>query len=85
MTARPWTDTSESLRRCELRRGEYERKFGAEGDIVGGSPYRGLVPAERSGLTAKADMPGDMVRFGGETGGSIGTGDSLRRANLTVL
>lgn len=42
------------------------------------------MPATRSGLTGKSGMPGDMANLVGE-GGSIGTGDSLRRANLAVL
>lgn len=53
--------------------------------MTGGSPYSGVLPVARSGLIVKTDMPGDMTSFEGESGGSIGTGDSLRRANLTVL
>jgi hypothetical protein len=41
------------------------------------------VPATRSGETGKMGMPGDMGNLTGD-GGSIGTGDSLRRATLAV-
>ena len=41
----------------------------------------------RSGLAGKTGIPGEKAILFGETGrgGSNWTGDSLRRANLTVL
>ena len=73
------------------RRGELGRKVGVDGDMTGEPsrepPYFDVVPAPRSGLTGKMGMPGENGILFGErgAGGSMGTGDSLRRANLTVL
>jgi hypothetical protein len=84
------TETSESVRRCVCRSGEWGRRFGVEGERTGDdpleSPYGDLEPAPRSGLAGKMGMPGEKGALLGERGGggSIGTGDSLRRANLTV-
>jgi hypothetical protein len=63
--------------------------LGVDGDMTGEpeSPYSDFVPAPRSGLTGKMGIPGEKAILEGERGGcgSIGTGDSLRRANLTVF
>lgn len=73
------------------RSGEWERSGDADGDMTGDplgeSPKWDLEPAPRSGLAGKMGMPGEKGALFGETGwgGSIGTGDSLRRARLAVL
>jgi hypothetical protein len=72
------------------RRGEWGRRFGVDGERTGDdpldSPYGDLAPAPRSGLAGKMGIPGEKGALLGERGGggSMGTGDSLRRANLTV-
>jgi hypothetical protein len=83
MPVRAVTETSESVRRCVCRSGEWGRRFGVEGEKTGDDP---LEPAPRSGLAGKMGIPGEKGALLGERGGggSIGTGDSLRRANLTV-
>jgi hypothetical protein len=57
------------------------------GDALAESPYRDLMAEPRSGLAGKTGIPGEKAILFGETGrgGSNWTGDSLRRANLTVL
>jgi hypothetical protein len=64
--------------------GGIEDSSGADGDCGRGSPYGGIMPVARSGLSAKGFHGGDMPSLDGD-GGSIGTGCSLRRATLTVL
>jgi hypothetical protein len=89
MTAKPWTDTSESVRRCiGERRGDrvgdnggIDARSCAEGEFGRGSPYGGAV---RSGLIAKGFHGGDMPSLEGD-GGSMWTACSLRRASLAVL
>ena len=90
MPASAVTETSESVRRCVCRSGEWGRRFGVDGDRTGDdpleSPYGDLEPAPRSGLAGEMGIPGEKGALLGERGGggSMGTGDSLRRANLTV-
>ena len=85
------TELSESVRRWECRSGEWPRNGGVDGDMTGDafedSPYSALTPVLRSGLAGKTGIPGENAILFGETGrgGSNWTGDSLRRANLTVL
>lgn len=59
-----------------------------EGDMTGDSPPcrgdRGGVPT-RTGLAGNTGMSREKGGLTGEEGGSIWTGDSLRRANLAVL
>jgi len=74
----------------DWRKGDCDRRFGAdgEGDMTGDSPqYRGdrggVLP--RTGLAGNTGMSRENGGLTGETGGSIWTGDSLRRANLAIL
>lgn len=61
------------------------RRLGTVGDMIGDAPYEGAaLPVDRSGLAGNTGIPGDMASLEGEPDGSIGTGDSLRRANLAV-
>ena len=72
------------------RSGEGGRRFGVDGARTGDDPLESpkgdLEPVPRSGLAGKMGIPGEKGALLGERGGggSIGTGDSLRRANLTV-
>lgn len=91
MPVRAVTETSESVRRWVCRSGECVRSGGVDGDMTGDalaeSPYSDFMGPPRSGLAGKTGIPGEKAILFGETGtgGSSWTGDSLRRANLTVL
>jgi hypothetical protein len=95
--ASPWTETSESVRRCIGERtgdregdrvgdngGTIDDKSGADGDCGRGSPYGGIMPVARSGLRANGFHGGDMPNLEGE-GGSIWTACSFSRASLLML
>lgn len=82
------TETSESVRRWVCRSGEWVRRGDVDGDSTGDAfaelLHSGFVLL-RSGLAGKTGIPGEKAILFGEMGGSSWTGDSLRRANLTVL
>ena len=93
MAASPWTEPSESVRRCDDRVGEPPSRSGdpgrdadrvAVGERTNKSPNGDLVLERRSGVPGSAGRLGDIASREGEGGSIFWMGDSLRRASMAM-